>query len=370
MSAVIGEQEDKEYTAIIYSAQFKVNFKHPLNGKEYIGQCVRVGSPLELLASRRREHELLSVRKQKEFGFHALLCEFGPTVFQWKILDTCKKNRTDASTWANAKEINAIAVRGGTLKSWVNIVEQTLNLQIGGTGDGVKCLAFYILRSHKAWNIFLDHLKNYKAQHGTYNTPRSYVCDDGYQLGNQLNTVRAGKAFVKGFPERAEVLLKLGVKMKYRDAWRDSKWNVFFGELMAFVMHHGHPNVPQKYINCATEYKLGMQVNDLRTKGQYLSEHPERVKDLEDLGFQWSVQKERRDNAWKSFIDHLNEYKAKHGHLNIPHEYRTSCGFKLGYAASNCKRRADYHRFKKDRVELLVSIGFPLCAKVLGNVHS
>ena len=364
-----GKDESRKYTAIIYSAQFKVDFKHPLNDKEYIGQCVRLGSVFELLTLRRREHERLSVRKEKEFGFHALLSEFGNAAFEWKVLDSCEADRTEASEWANLKEITAIADRGGPLKAWMGVCDQTLNLQVGGTGVALKYLYYMILRSDKAWSVFLEHLGDYKASHGSLHVPRSYVCDDGYQLGNHLNNTRSGKVFVRGRPERVDLLVRLGVIMKYRDEWRDSKWEVFSSEVLSFVMAHGHADVPQKYTNPKTGYKLGIQVNDLRTKKQYLSKRPERIQFLEEIGFKWSIQKEKRELAWLTFVAHLKRYKGSHGHLCIPHGYVTPCGFKLGYASSNCKTRADYHRFVQDRLKLLVEMEFPLSAKVLQRVE-
>jgi hypothetical protein len=45
----------------------------------------------------------------------------------------------------------------------------------------------------------------------------------------------------------------------------------------------------------------------------------ERIQDLNDLGFKWSIRVSR--TPWETRLDELVQYKEQHGHCNVPSTY-------------------------------------------------
>ena len=44
----------------------------------------------------------------------------------------------------------------------------------------------------------------------------------------------------------------------------------------------------------------------------------EKLQHLSDMGFEWSVKKERQDAMWNQRFEELREFKEEHGHCRVP----------------------------------------------------
>ena len=44
----------------------------------------------------------------------------------------------------------------------------------------------------------------------------------------------------------------------------------------------------------------------------------EKLQHLSDMGFEWSVKKERDDAMWNQRFEELREFKDEHGHCRVP----------------------------------------------------
>ena len=44
----------------------------------------------------------------------------------------------------------------------------------------------------------------------------------------------------------------------------------------------------------------------------------EKLQHLSDMGFEWSVKKERDDAIWNQRFEELREFKDEHGHCRVP----------------------------------------------------
>ena len=101
---------------------------------------------------------------------------------------------------------------------------------------------------------------------------------------------------------------------------QERAWNDRYDELDVYKNKHGNCLVPQRY---SKNKALGKWVDtqrtqySLRNKGKHSHLTEERIKLLEDLGFEWSPQ----DNSWNDRYDELVEYKAEHGNCLVPQRY-------------------------------------------------
>ena len=52
----------------------------------------------------------------------------------------------------------------------------------------------------------------------------------------------------------------------------------------------------------------------------------QKIEHLEDMGFQWSVKKEREDAMWNQRFEELREFKEEHGHCRVTRKLSRKLG--------------------------------------------
>jgi len=153
--------------------------------------------------------------------------------------------------------------------------------------------------------------------------------------------------------------------MTYQSRLDEEKWKDYIKDLKAFKEKHGHCKVPQKFP------RLGQWVHHVRCaqkaiqqgKPYSLKLTPERITELESLGFVWGESRP----CWNDHIDHLKEFQQQHGHTLVPANFPENTGL------SKWVRRVrvayslmQQGKFKKgatikltpERINQLKSIGF------------
>lgn len=106
---------------------------------------------------------------------------------------------------------------------------------------------------------------------------------------------------------------------------RESKkpWQDWLNELREYKSLHGHVDVPLKY---EKNLPLGAFVNNQRSeyrklhKGETSSMTSDKIRDLEELGFHWSVRESR--TPWTARLNELKAYKEEFGTVNVPRNWR------------------------------------------------
>ena len=148
----------------------------------------------------------------------------------------------------------------------------------------------------------------------------------------------------------------------------DSLWDQRLNELRAYKEVHGHCNV---IFNDKTNKTLSICVSKQRREyGKYKdckssSMTKERIKALEQIGFQWMLRPPRADGprvAWEVRFEQLKQYQLEHGDCNVPKKYTDNP--KLGRWVDSQRRH--YHLLMKGqpsymtrgRIIQLNSIGF------------
>ena len=142
---------------------------------------------------------------------------------------------------------------------------------------------------------------------------------------------------------------------------QERAWNDLHRLLVEYEAEHGNCLVPQHYPdNKALGKWVGNQRTQyrLRREGKHSFLTEERIKLLEDLGFEWSPQ----DNSWNDLHRLLVEYEAEHGNCLVPQHYPDNKA--LGKWVD--KQRTQYRLRREgkqtplteDRIKLLDEVGF------------
>jgi hypothetical protein len=144
------------------------------------------------------------------------------------------------------------------------------------------------------------------------------------------------------------------------------KWEAYFAKLVAFKKEHGHCNVSTKKDDLSRWVaKLRQHHKDLRLGKPSTLLTRDRIQRLNEIGFIW------RDNDTKALsfevrLAQLAEYKARHGHCNVPRDAK-DCPPGLGNFVF--EQRKHYHlmkiggetkskSFTQERVNALEALGF------------
>lgn len=153
---------------------------------------------------------------------------------------------------------------------------------------------------------------------------------------------------------------------EYRlDARSRALWATGIEHLEDFIAEHGHARVPAKFV-CSDGMRLAAWMMKRRAdrRNGAPSLTPERIAQLDDLGFDWSPPYGRRfggtDGQWAKGIAHLEQFAAEQGHTQVPAKWICEDGFPLGaWAVSQrSQRRHNVASLKAERIARLDALGF------------
>ncbi|MFC4114287.1 helicase associated domain-containing protein [Nonomuraea zeae] len=116
-----------------------------------------------------------------------------------------------------------------------------------------------------------------------------------------------------------------------------ASWEEYYGAACAYSEAHGDLLIPDEWVS-PTGLHVGKWLitqRAQRTRGQL---RPDRITLLDAIGMAWSL----REAEWKRQYAALAAYHCEHGHADVPYEYVTADGFRLGVWASRLRsgRRA------------------------------
>ncbi|CAE8589441.1 unnamed protein product [Polarella glacialis] len=221
--------------------------------------------------------------------------------------------------------------------------------------DQLDSLAFVWDLGQHSWEQSFQRLNAYKHEHGHTAAPRSYVDDDGFNLGSWVVNQRWGQGTGRLEPEQIEQLDLLGFVW---DLGQDS-WAQSLQRLKVYKHEHGHTAVPGSYV-ADDGFKLGSWVyNQRRTRTGQRSGRwdPKRIEQLELLGFVWDL----GQHSWEQSFQRLNAYKHEHGHTAAPRSYVADDGFKLGswvHTQRQARKGQGTGRLEPEQIEQLDLLGF------------
>ena len=155
------------------------------------------------------------------------------------------------------------------------------------------------------WNEMYGRLLQYKNKnHGSTSVPRKFDDDPG--LGDWVKNQRRGNSTRnknrKITTERKERLNSIGFVWNPHEAL----WEEMFNRLIEYKKQFKHTCVPK------ADLVLGQWVQKQRVK--YHTKHltKEKIKFLEDLGFQWTPRKDKEDAIWNQRFEELRNYVEQH----------------------------------------------------------
>ena len=106
----------------------------------------------------------------------------------------------------------------------------------------------------------------------------------------------------------------------------DARWERFYAEAALYYERYGNLDFVKRYVT-ESGVRLGPWLKNQREaylKGELSSD---KIQRLEAIGMEWGGRNERQ---WQEAYAAAKRYFAQHGNLNVPYDYVTPEGFRLG----------------------------------------
>ena len=203
-----------------------------------------------------------------------------------------------------------------------------------------------------SWDHYFSEASIYYAEHGDLNIPKRYTTPAGLSLGEWLTTqrrVRAGQIPGNLTEQQIARLDSIGMEWGNRN---DAAWERGLEEARKFREQFGNLQVPAKY-KTKDDYPLGKWINNARKRRNDGKLTEERIRQLDQMGMIWSV----FDAKWEQGYALAMNYAARHGDLNVPVNYTTEEGEKLGAWILNQRTAYAKEMLSQDQIGRLEKIG-------------
>lgn len=252
---------------------------------------------------------------------------------------------------------NFLTSKGKRLDLW--LIRQRQHFQEGKLSkEQIKKLSSInmIWEFDDPWEIGFKHAKAYFEKNGHLQVPSNYICEDRYSLGNWISNQRSNYLYPDEYrkvtKEQRIRLESIGM------VWQPNEeaWEKAYELALDYYKAHKNLLVPSKY-KTETGYGLGEWIRAQRNKYVAGTLSQEKIAKLNNIGMEW-----RSPNAaaWEQNFLSLEEYKRKHGDLEIPISFTDSNGFKLGLWLRRMRNSKDKLKTKGEngnQIERLESLG-------------
>ncbi len=203
------------------------------------------------------------------------------------------------------------------------------------------------------WEVYCQEAEAFYRREGHLEIRKRYVTESGLNLGAWILTqrrVRAGTVAGNLSERQIKRLDDIGMR------WEDKKIRRFeegLSALKAFTAENGHGDTGLHYVTKGG-LPLGKWLSNMRSKYKKGMLEEESIKKLEKAGMIWDVGAYR----WEMHFQAAEGYKRDFGNLEIPVQYITEDGKKLGVWLNN--QKSSYrkgHGLTEGQVQKLESLG-------------
>ena len=142
----------------------------------------------------------------------------------------------------------------------------------------------------------------------------------GIKLGTRLTAIRKQEIYVKDRPDRIAELNRMGFIWDFYE----EHWQRILDSLHVYKKLHGDLKVPYDFMvpseapwpEDAWGINLGTSVLSIRNQEIYVKGRPDRVAELNRMGFIWNINEEH----WQRILESLHVYKELHGDVEVPYD--------------------------------------------------
>eukprot|EP00636_Phaeomonas_parva_P006081 CAMPEP_0118857158 /NCGR_PEP_ID=MMETSP1163-20130328/4374_1 /TAXON_ID=124430 /ORGANISM="Phaeomonas parva, Strain CCMP2877" /LENGTH=833 /DNA_ID=CAMNT_0006790419 /DNA_START=134 /DNA_END=2635 /DNA_ORIENTATION=+ len=252
--------------------------------------------------------------------------------------------------------------------------------------EAMKALGVDFEDEMPEWDRIVLALTTYKEVTGGTKVSARFVCPAeapwprqvwGFRLGARITNIRNTGYHIKDHEDRVRQLDELGFEWR-RTEIDESKVEPFETVLEALQFYKkilGDLSVQHAFVVPSVSpwpahlqgLPLGQRVNAIRTRDLYVNNNPERIQQLNELGFIWSHREQNVEERFQLALEALKRYQAIHGDLDVPQTFRVPreeawpealWGMQLGNRVNSIRSHGTFVRNRPDRKAQLTALGF------------
>ena len=200
----------------------------------------------------------------------------------------------------------------------------------------------------RAWDRAYQELYGYYREHGTLSVPADLLSSDGINLAWWFYTQRGAYQDNELTALQIKKLESLGI------SWApfEERWEYMYDLAAAYVRQHGDLMIPHDYITDQQE-RLGGWLARQRELYRRKELEPRRIRRLEQLGIQWEPKKMRQ----RRYLEAARAYQKAEGSLEVPFNYITKDGLRLGEWLAAQRKRYRAGRLDGQMIQELEGLG-------------
>lgn len=202
---------------------------------------------------------------------------------------------------------------------------------------------------------YMEAAGKYRERHGNLAVPSLYISEDHLRLGEWLGNQRKLQKLGKLSKKREKELTELGILWDVMEG----RWEELFSAARKYFQEHGNLWMSPDYV-LPNGVRLGGWVSNQRQKRKSSgknSQLTEKQKQrLDEIGMIWDPYTQK----WLYKYQEAKAFYLEHGHLEVPVDYITEDGIKLGmWLSSQRQARRGNPNFlmTPEREQLLDEIG-------------
>jgi hypothetical protein len=197
-----------------------------------------------------------------------------------------------------------------------------------------------------------------KERTGNPNVVRLYKTKDGFKLGIWQAFVRCkyqARTLAKEIIRRLE-------KIGFTWHLQERAFQRGYRETLKFRKLHKAANCPRAYVT-PEGYRLGLWQGNKKIKYHRGILPLDRIQKLEAIGFDWGKPLGPSGRG----LQETAKYLEKHGTANVPRDYVTAEGYKLGEWQANTRYLGRVGRLSKKRMNALKDMGFDFSIRFISG---
>lgn len=202
----------------------------------------------------------------------------------------------------------------------------------------------------ESWENMFRLATAYYNENGNLDIPANFVTADGQKLGRWYR--RCVNENRKGLlsKERKNQLLQIGFS---EEPIRVRTWMKYYAEAQKYRDQHGDLNVKSNYIT-ENGLNLGIWLSSQRYSYNLGRLPRKRIELLEEIGMDW----QRFDGKWLLGFSHFETYVKEFGHANVPYNYVSADGFKLGSWTQAQRNRKLIGKLSDEKIQKMEQLGW------------
>ena len=198
-----------------------------------------------------------------------------------------------------------------------------------------------------AWEENFSSLVEFNNNYGHCNVPDKWPSN--LRLSHWIGKQRSDWKNQRLSEERIKRLESIGFTWDPFDAL----WDQMYSILLEFKKNYGHCDVPNKWPENTKLSRWTERLRRLWTEGKL---KPERINQLEDIGFAVVDHEKIKDQKWEQMFSLLCEFKNEHGHCKVPNIWPLNQ--QLSFWVSNQRQIRRKDRLSENCLKKLEGIGF------------